>query len=267
MSKYKVEMKVSASEKDLFYIPTGRGVNNLLVTGSFAKQSNNHLQVDEIVKDERGNKYLKQAMEKGEFIKISREVLSLPPRPELSPEKCLNNGEWYCKWKEGGTVIQLVSSSDSLREREKVLLFGDRLKELGYSFPRTKYEWTDEVLEKKLSQDCLGIHGVLCSMLRASGVPAIVDIGLRLDIQDKPHVWLWFFEKSSNEWIIVDLKDSDRKILVGFSRISPRISMTLGTKQSIGGGTASFVQYMVSKKMVEGNLKNSHRVDVEVMEV
>lgn len=150
---------------------------------------------------------------------------------------------------------------------EKVKLFGERIKKLKYSFPRTKYEWADEVLKKNLPQDCLGMHGVLCAMLRCAGIPAIVDVGLRLDAQDSPHVWLWYFDFEKNNWFIVDLNDSQKKVLIGCEVKNPRISISLGTTHHIDGGIASFVQYFASKKVLEKTLKNRHDVRVMVRNV
>jgi len=150
-------------------------------------------------------------------------------------------------------------------EKEKVVLFAEMVKGLRYSFPRTKYKWADEVLERKLPQDCLGMHGVLCAMLRSAGIPAIVDVGLRLDYEDQPHVWLWYFGCEDNRWEIVDLNDSLSEILIGDKVKNPRFSVSLGTTHSINNHTASFAQYLVTEKMLKGELKQSHDIKTRIV--
>jgi hypothetical protein len=266
MKSYIVEMEITASSDDTLFIPIGRGVLDFkIIQQEGFEQEGADLIREESLEDERGNIYVKYDIKKQETLTVFRRVKSQPPLPKLNPKECLNNGEWYCKWKKGGYLEELVSKYFNKQDEEKVLLFGNLVKELEYSFPRVKYEWADEVLEKKLAEDCLGLHGVLCAMLRASNVPAIVDIGFRLISKDRPHVWLWYFNNETSNWRIVDLRDPEKKTLVGLANITPRFSVSLGTTHQIGGGTASFVQYFVSKKVLEGKLNKSHEISMNLI--
>lgn len=265
-----VEMNIHASEKDTLYIPVGRGTTEFKIFSSKSflgiEFERNNIESETIsqLEDERGNKYLRYDANKGEQITILRSVYDFPPPPELDPENCLNNGEWFCKWKGNGIITDIVSKLSNVEVNKKILLLGEKVKKLPYSLHRTKYEWADEALESNSPQDCLGLHGVLCAMLRAAGIPAIVDIGFRLDAQDSPHVWLWAFNRDIGTWQMVDINDSPNIALIGDSVIKPRFSCCLGTTHVLENGVASYVQYISSAKMLSRELAHSHRTQVRI---
>jgi hypothetical protein len=272
MDTYSVEMKITSSERDTFFIPIGRGVGDL----NFVKRKKSLekgveqslLEIDTLVpiEDGYGNVYIPFEVESNESIAFRRDVIPFPPFPDLDPNQCLGNEERFCKWRKDGTIEKIVNKTKNLLEKEKVLFFAKMIKkDIHYSYPRVKYEYTDEVLEKKLPQDCLGMHGVLCAMLRCSGIPSVVDVGLRLDCEDKPHVWLWYFSYENNTWQIVDLNDSRSEILIGDEVKNPRMSVSLGTTHNINNHTVSFVQYFVSEKILEGKLKQPHDIKTRIV--
>jgi hypothetical protein len=264
-------MNIHASEKDTLYIPIGRGTTGLKIFSSksflgieFERNNIESVAISQL-EDERGNKYLRYDVNKGEQLTILRNVYDFPPPPEFNPDSCLNNGEWFCKWKENGIITDIVNKLPNYDVNKKILLLGERVKKLPYSLHRTKYEWADEALESNTTQDCLGLHGILCAMLRAAGIPAIVDIGFRLDGQDSPHVWLWAFDKDTNIWQMVDINDSPNVALIGDFVIKPRVSCSLGTTHVLENGVASYVQYISSAKMLSRELIHSHRTQIRII--
>ncbi len=246
----KVRMKITASEKDTLYIPIGRGVIEYKIED---------LREEKIYKDKYNNKYISVDIKQEESITLLREVPLFPPKPSINPNKCLSNNERFCKWREDGYIKKTVSNSIRLSEKEKVLEYINIIKQIKYSYPRTKYEYTDEILEKKLPQDCLGYHGTLCALLRCSGIPSVLDIGIRLINNDRPHVWLWYFDREENDWNMVDINDSIENPIN-----TSRMSITLGTTHNINSHIVSFVQYFVSEKMLRGELNSSHKVEIEI---
>lgn len=266
-----VEMNIHASEKDTLYIPIGRGTTGFKMFSSKSflgiEFERNNIESESISQfgDERGNKYLRYDVNKGEQLTVLRSIYDFPPPPELDPDSCLSNGEWFCKWKENGIITDIVSKLPNVDTKKKVLLLGEKVKKLPYSRNRTKYEWTDDVIDNNLPQDCLGMHGVLCAMCRTCGIPAIVDVGFSLDSQDNPHVWLWYFDRDINDWQMVDVNNDKYRVLIGKSISIPRISISLGTKHTINDGIASFVQYISSEKMLNRELIHSHRAQVRIV--
>ncbi len=245
-----VRMKIIASEADTIYIPIGRGIREYKIEG---------LSEEKIYKDKYNNKYISVNIKPEESITLVRKVDLFPPKPTINPNKCLANNERFCKWRENGYIKKTVSKNIDLLNKEKVLQYINLIKKIKYSYPRTKYEYTDEILEKKLPQDCLGYHGTLCALLRCSDIPSVLDIGIRLIGNDKPHVWLWYFDREENDWNMIDINDSKENPIN-----TSRMSITLGTTHKINSHTVSFVQYFVSEKMLEGDLKNSHKMKIEI---
>ena len=188
----------------------------------------------------------------------------LPPKPTIRPEDCLGNDEWFTKWKLDSLVMGCVQDvaarlHNSLRDRDYVEQLAILIKQrVPYKFPRTKYEYVDEILTG-LGQDCLGMHGLLCGMLRASGIPAVLDVGFRLDTKDSPHVWLWYWDKEKSSWEMADLNDRDAPQIGNVTL--PRISMSLGTTHQIGECTAGFVQYLASDAIMHRQSPN-HSITV-----
>jgi hypothetical protein len=269
---YKIEMQITSFEKDKLFIPIGRGVENVEVAKRRGFIEKGFQEVDlemdnqDILVDEYKNIYLCLKVGSNERVILRRDVVSFPPPPDLDPKLCLKNDERFCKWKEGGYIEKLTSQHKDLAEDEKVLFFGEMIKSrIKYSYPRARYEYTDKVLEEKLSQDCLGLHGVLCAMLRSSGIPSVLDVGLRLNYQDQPHVWLWYFSSEKEGWQMVDINDSPTKPLIGDEIEYPRMSVSLGTTHNIEGFVVSFVQYMVSEKMLAGDLKQPHGIQTKIV--
>ncbi len=250
-----VRMKVTASEEDTLYLPLGRGIREYIIEGISKVRISKDRK-----KDNYDNQYIYVNIQSKESITLLRKVQLYPPKPSINPNRCLSNNERFCKWKDNGYIKKIVLKSTGLSEKEKVSHYVNIVKQIRYSYPRTKYEYTDEILGKKLPQDCLGYHGTLCALLRCSGIPSVLDIGIRLIENDKPHVWLWYFDSEDNEWDMVDINDSlDNPI------DTSRMSITLGTTHNINFHTVSFVQYYVSEKMLKGELKTSHRMEIELI--
>ena len=270
---YSIEMQIIPSERDTFFIPVGRGIErSRFVKPNKSIETTSEESLLEMAslltfKDGYNNQYLSLELEPNEQISFLRDAVCFPPSPDLNPDQCLKNDDRFCKWQDGGYIENLVTKNKNLTEKEKVLFFGRLIKNIiAYSFPRVKCEYADEILEKKLPQDCLGMHGVLCAMLRCSGIPSIVDVGLRLDseAEDQPHVWLWYFSYENNKWEIVDLNDSLLEVLIGDKVKSPRMSVSLGTTHNINDHTVSFVQYLVSEKMLRGELTKPHNIKTKI---
>jgi hypothetical protein len=207
---------------------------------------------------------------------LSYQVQDTPSPPPVLPEVCLANQEAFTKWRPGGVVEQLASMRkglDSYFVQETGILVKNMVQ---YSYPRDHYEYTDEMLPfrrlvqgrlgslasrlipTKLSrkQDCLGMHALLCATLRASGVPALLDVGFRLGAGDAPHTWLWYWDREKSGWTLTDLNDSDMQV-VG-EPVSPRLSVSLGTSHDfsnitgIADSSAAFLQYAMSKRKLQG---------------
>lgn len=246
-----VRMKIISSGKDTLYIPIGRGVKEFKIE---------NLSEGKRYKDNYNNKYISVNIKQKESVTILREVECFPPKPSINPNSCLRNNERFCKWREDGYIKNTVSKSMCLSDKEKVLKYINIIKQIKYSYPRVKYEYTDEVLENILPQDCLGYHGTLCALLRCSGIPSVVDIGIRLIDNGKPHVWLWYHDREENDWNIVDIND-----VINSTINTSRMSVTLGTTHNINSHTVSFVQYFVSEKKLKGELKSSHNVEIEII--
>lgn len=266
VSTCKIELKVKSLERDTLFVPIGRGLLSFHVYSSITGDSK-EIEQESLysLKDKYNNRYLRVNVSSNETIKIIREVKLFPDVPDISPRFCLKNDERFCKWVKGGYIEKIVNQGKALSERDRIVEWGERIREIGYFYPRNKYEYADEVLRKSLPQDCLGMHGVLCAMLRCSGVPAVLDFGFRLDRNNAPHAWLWYFSRELNEWLIVDLNDSPRNVLVGDSVIKPRISISLGTTHEIENHIISFVQYFLSQKKIEGEVKISHESKVVIL--
>lgn len=253
---FEVKIDITASDTDTLYIPIGRGVIDYKVLSTIEPYEE-----FEEFKDEYNNQYISLNVQPNETITFQREVVSFPPLPDINPKLCLKNDERFCKWKQEGYIEKSMSKDKKISDKEKVLQYVDRIKQIKYSYPRTKYEYTDEVLENKLPQDCLGYHGTLCAMLRCSGIPSIVDIGFRLTEDDKPHVWLWYYDRQESDWSIVDINDYISKE----SMNTPRMSVTLGTTHNIKNHTVSYVQYFVSEKILKGELNNFHEIKMNIL--
>ena len=250
---YKIKMKITTCDSDTLYIPIARGVINWSIEG---KKLNRDRYIDNY-----DNQYISISIKPKESITLFREVGVYPPKPDINPNRCLGNNERFCKWREDGYIQKSCCKDIWVSDRDKVLKYINSIKKIRYSYPRTKYEYTDEVLENELPQDCLGYHGTLCAMLRCSGIPSVVDIGFRLTGDDKPHVWLWYYDRQERDWSTVDINDS----IIGESINLPRMSVTLGTTHNINSHTVSYVQYFVSEKMLKGELKNGYKVEHKII--
>lgn len=252
--EFQVKMSITPSTKDTLYIPIGRGVSEFKIEGIKDKEI-----FKNVIVDGYENKYIYINIKPKESITILRKVLKYPPKPTIDPKKCLKNDERFCKWRENGYIKNIVTNGIKLSDRESVLKYVKIIKEIKYSYPRTNYEYCDDVVKEKLPQDCLGYHGTLCALLRCHGIPAVLDVGIRLTGNDKPHVWLWYFNREKSHWHIVDINDS---LNMGVN--TSRMSVTLGTTHIINSNTVSFVQYFVSEKRIEGLLEKPHNMNVEI---
>ncbi len=243
-------MTIIPSQEDTLYIPIGRGVRN-----------SNILDIQgDIFTDKYQNKYISVKVLPEKSVTVLREFTIHPPKPDITPNICLSNNERFCKWKEDGYIKELVNENIDLSNKDKITTFINIIKQIKYSYPRTKYEYTDEILEKNLPQDCLGYHGTLCSLLRCSNIPSVVDIGIRLTGNDKPHVWLWYYNTEENDWYMIDINDIKDNVTNPL-----RLSFTIGTTHNINLHTASYVQYFVSENMLRKELQKPHSMKIELV--
>lgn len=190
-------------------------------------------------------------------IELRYHVSDTPKRPQLDPSLCLSNNERYTKWKTKGVIQSHANEYSSISISEYISITGklikNNVKYKGYTKNEMpdKFEYTDEILEKELSVDCIGFHSLLVSFLRAREIPAVLDIGFRLGKGDNPHVWAWFWDK---EWKRIDLLDGI-DIQIGDNSLFPRVSLCLGTTHlletpPVQGKTISYLQYVLSDSLV-----------------
>ena len=274
---YSAQLTIDCRDEDTLYIPKPRDSIDFEVTRSASLENSPEsitAQAEESRLQPYGNKVVVLSALPGAYL-VTYCVEDSPSQPNVLPESCLGNGEDFTRWR-SGSVVEAISQGRIHPDELFVHKVGLLIKSwVQYSYPRDRYEYTDEILPSwklpnlwsrvrvprfvrrfSLNEDCLGMHSLLCSILRASEIPAILDVGFRLNGGDSPHTWLWYWNNETATWVMVDLNDADVP-LQGENSL-PRVSVSLGTNHDFSNITetsdtySAFLQYFMSRKKLLG---------------